>query len=311
MRIDCTRQPRQATCHVSANARDPIPEVADAIERFGAGDLDARAPGGSELARTFNRMAGRIRDRLRKAQDVLAAGQSELQAHQRQLGRAERLAALGALAARLAHELGTPLHSVAGHLDLMLADDGLSTALRERALVIAGEVDRLGALIRNHLKRLRSPQPEIEATDLSSLVGRIIDLMRPLLEVRSVSVELDLPPDADEPFFCDPRQIEQVVLNLVQNALDAMPQGGSLILRTMVTGSGRAISVADSGCGVAPEHLDRVFEPFFTTKGAGHGTGLGLPLCREIAHNHGGDIVLDSKPGMGTVVTLTLGTVPA
>ena len=77
------------TCHVSSNARDPISEVADAIERFGAGDLDAQARGGSELAQAFNRMAGRIRDRLGTAQDVLAAGQSELQAHQRQLGRAE------------------------------------------------------------------------------------------------------------------------------------------------------------------------------------------------------------------------------
>jgi signal transduction histidine kinase len=193
----------------------------------------------------------------------------------------------------------------------MLADDGLPAALRERALVVAGEVDRLGALIRNHLKRLRSPQPEIEATDLSALVEKIIDLMRPLLEVRSITVELDLSAGAAEPFRCDPRQVEQVVLNLVQNALDAMPQGGKLIVRTMVTEHGRAISVTDSGSGVAAEHLDRVFEPFFTTKGAGHGTGLGLPLCREIAHNHGGDIVLDSKPGMGTVVTLTLGVVPA
>jgi signal transduction histidine kinase len=296
---------------VTSSAGDPIPDVADAIERFGAGDLDARAPGDSELAQAFNRMAGRIRDRLRNAQEVLAAGQSELQAHQRRLGRAERLAALGALAARLAHELGTPLHSVAGHLDLLLSDDGLPEALRERALVIAGEVDRLGALIRTHLKRLRSPQPEIEATDLAALVNKIIDLMRPLLEVRCVAVELDLTPGSAEPYPCDPRQVEQVVLNLVQNALDAMPQGGNLILRTVVTEHGRAISVADTGSGVAAEHLDRVFEPFFTTKGAGHGTGLGLSLCREIAHNHGGDIVLDSKPGMGTVVTLTLGTVPA
>lgn len=296
---------------MNPSARDPLPEVAAAIERFGAGDLDARAAGDSELAQAFNRMAHRIRIRLEEAQEVLAAGQSELQAHQRQLGRAERLAALGALVARLAHELGTPLHSVAGHLDLMLSDGGLPEALRRRAMVIAGEVDRLGALIRNHLKRLRSPQPEIEPTDLSALVRRIIDLMRPLLEVRSVAVELDLPAVAAAPFECDPRQVEQVVMNLVQNALDAMPEGGTLILRTMVTEHGRAISVADSGSGVAPEHLDRVFEPFFTTKGAGHGTGLGLSLCREIAHAHGGDIVLDSKPGMGTVVTLTLGAVPA
>ena len=95
-------------------------------------------------------------------------------------------------------------------------------------------------------------------------------------------------------------------MNLIQNALDAMPEGGRLTVRTAATDGGLAISVGDDGAGIAEEHLDQVFEPFFTTKATGRGTGLGLFLCREIARKHGGDIALDSRPGLGTVVTMTL-----
>jgi len=242
---------------------------------------------------------------------ALATEQEDLLQLQQRLARAERLAALGAIVGQLAHELGTPLHSVAGHLDLMLSDPALPAAVRERAEIVAGEVDRLGALLRGYLRRLRAPGPRVAPTDVNAEARRIVRLLEPLLGRRSVAVELDLDPEAAAPFACDPRQIEQVILNLVHNALDAMPGGGRMVLRTAVTESGRAISVADDGRGIAPEALPRVFEPFFTTKAAGQGTGLGLSLCREIARGHGGDIVLDSRPGLGTVVTLTLAEPPA
>ncbi|MHC4939019.1 MAG: sensor histidine kinase [Planctomycetota bacterium] len=278
------------------------------MRRFADGDLSARANGDDEVAALFNRIAGQLRDRLSGLGEALAERQSELLIHQRRLARAERLAALGALVARLAHEVGTPLHSIAGHLDLMLADDCLPTSARDRAVVIAGEVDRLTALIRGHLRRLRAPDPELEKTDLSALIARILGVLAPVLDVRSIDVRFDPAPGASDPFRCDPRQVEQVVLNLVQNALDAMPAGGRLVIRLTRTNSGRAISVADSGSGVSPEIQSRVFEPFFSTKEAGQGTGLGLALCREIARSHGGDILLDSDPGIGTVVTLILGS---
>ncbi|MHC4409539.1 MAG: sensor histidine kinase [Planctomycetota bacterium] len=278
------------------------------MRRFADGDLSARAEGADECGELFNRIAGQFRARLTELNDALAERQSALLVHQRRLAGAERLAALGALVARLAHEVGTPLHSIAGHLDQMLADEQLPGAARDRVEIIGGEVDRLISLIRGHLRRLRAPDPELEETNLAALIARILGVMDPVLDVRSIEVRYDEAPGASEPFLCDPRQVEQVVLNLVQNALDAMPTGGTLVIRVSQTESGHAISVADSGSGVPAEIQDRVFEPFFSTKEAGQGTGLGLALCREIARGHGGDILLDSEPGIGTVVTLTLGS---
>ncbi|MHC4339926.1 MAG: sensor histidine kinase [Planctomycetota bacterium] len=242
-----------------------------------------------------------------ESEGISDAQQSELHALQRRLAKAERLAALGALTARMAHELGTPLHSIAGHLDLLLTETDVSDEIRERVEVIAGEVTRLETLIRSHLKRLRSPQPEPRQMDVNALVRRITRLMMPVFHARGVKLELDLASAASRPAPCDPDQLEQVLLNLVQNALDAMPDGGTLTVRTAAMDGGPAISVGDNGSGIEAEHLDRVFEPFFTTKATGKGTGLGLFLCQEIARKHGGDIVLDSEPGIGTVVTVTLG----
>jgi signal transduction histidine kinase len=237
---------------------------------------------------------------------VGANQQSELLTLQRRLARAERLSALGALTARIAHELGTPLHSVGGHLDILLNDPVLPAEAKARIEIISGEVARLESLIRSHLKRLRSPAPELAPTSVNDLTRRIILLMTPVFETRRIRVELDLSTAVGAPAACDPSQVEQVLMNLIQNALDAMPNGGRLSVRTATMDGGIAISVGDDGVGVAEEHLDQVFEPFFTTKATGRGTGLGLFLCREIARKHGGDIALDSKPGLGTVVTMTL-----
>jgi signal transduction histidine kinase len=229
---------------------------------------------------------------------------------QRRLAHAQRVAALGAVVGRLAHELGTPLHSIAGHVDMLLTDPRFPDDLRGRGQVVASEIRRLSTLIRGYLRRLRAPDPEHEDTDINVLVERTMRVMEPVLSGSAVVAETDLDPAAAEPFRCDPGHVQQAVVNLVQNALDAMPDGGRLMVRTAVTEGGRAISVCDTGRGVPAEHIDRVFEPFFSTKGVHGGSGLGLAICREIAHTHGGDILLDSDPDLGTVVTLTLATPP-
>ncbi len=225
---------------------------------------------------------------------------------QRKLAQAQRVAALGALVGRLAHELGTPLHSISGHLDLMLADPALPDDARRRTEIIADQVSRLSLLIRRYLRRLRGPEPEPTPTDIHALLVHVLDVLEPLLTKNEIQLELDIGAGSEAPIACDRDQLEQVFLNLVQNAIDAMPKGGTLVIRTDATGAGRAISVCDSGHGVSSRHMDHVFEPFFSTKGAGRGSGLGLAICREIAKAHGGDILLDSKPGIGTVVTLTI-----
>jgi two-component system NtrC family sensor kinase len=225
---------------------------------------------------------------------------------QRRLDGSKRTAALSALVARLAHELGTPLHSISGHLDLMLADEALGAGLRQRTEIISGEVQRLSVMIRRYLTRLRPPPPDPRPTDIPDLVRAVLLVLEPVLDARGVTLELDLGPADGAPLSCDRDQVEQVLLNLVQNALDAMPRGGRLVIRASATDDGHAISVCDSGTGIPADLHAHVFEPFFSTKARGRGSGLGLSVCREIARAHGGDILLDSQPGVGTIVTLTL-----
>ena len=235
-----------------------------------------------------------------------APSQRALLELERRQGRTQRAAALGALVARLAHELGTPLHSIAGHLDLMLEDEGTPARTRQRIEVVAGEVQRLSKLIRRYLEHLRAPAPAPRPVDLARLARDVTSCMEPLIRRAGVRIAFDVTPGAEAPFHCDRDQIEQVLVNLLKNALDAMPDGGDLTIRLDRGEGSRVLSVADTGTGIAPDVREHVFEPFFTTKGGGRGTGLGLAICREIARAHGGDIRLDSRPGVGTVVTLTL-----
>ncbi|MDA1194599.1 MAG: ATP-binding protein [Planctomycetota bacterium] len=225
---------------------------------------------------------------------------------QRRLAQSQRLAALGALVARLAHELGTPLHSIAGHVDLVLEDERLPEDARRRIDIIGGEVRRLSRLIRRYLEKLRTPAPAPAPTDVPGLVREVVGLLEPVIAGRGVDLTLDFEAGSERPIPCDREQVEQVVVNLVQNAIDAMPEGGDLAVRVGVAGRGLVISVCDSGHGIAPDIREHVFEPFFSTKEGGRGSGLGLAICREIARAHGGDVLLDSKAGMGTVVTLII-----
>lgn len=225
---------------------------------------------------------------------------------ERRLAETQKMAALGALVARLAHEIGTPLHSMGGHLDLLLADPGVGESARRRVEILSGEVSRLSMLIRRYLVRLRPPEPARRSTDLAALCRHVVDILEPSLESRGIELGIDVGGAGAAPVACDRHQIEQVLLNLVQNAVDAMPAGGLVTIRLDGSDEGRTISVADSGRGF-PEHLrDRIFEPFFTTKPPGRGSGLGLAICREVAQAHGGDIRFDSKAGVGTTVTLSI-----
>jgi signal transduction histidine kinase len=225
---------------------------------------------------------------------------------ERRLAQTQKVAALGALVARLAHEIGTPLHSMGGHLDLLMADPDVGTVARRRVEILSGEVDRLSKLIRRYLVRLQPPGPERRPTDLAALCRRVADLLEPSLAPRGIEIGVDVVGAGPQPVACDPDQIEQVLLNLVQNAVDAMPRGGLVTIRVDGTADGRTISVADSGRGVPKRLRDHVFEPFFTTKPPGKGSGLGLAICREVARAHGGDLRMDSKEGVGTTVTLSV-----
>lgn len=272
----------------------------------------ASTPSGSD--RSEDEQAGqRLRERIEKLETEIArhrsaAGerQSRLLQLQRRVSRSERLAALAALVGSLARDLGTPLHSIGGHLDLLSRDPGLSESARHRIEIAAGEVDRLCGMLREQLETLRTPSARPVPTDINECVTRVATLLEPSLAERGIGLTLDLDPDAAAPFLCDPAHIEQAVVNLLQNAMDALTAGGVLVLHTAATGAGRTLSVADSGAGMDAEVVAHASEPFFSTKEPGRATGLGLMICDDIAHAHGGELWIDSKPGMGTVVTLSL-----
>lgn len=216
-----------------------------------------------------------------------------------------RLAALGQLAAQLAHEIGTPLSSVSGHLQLALLQRDLTPALRERLDVSTREIARIGRIVRDYLDSTRSLEPERKPTSLGQVLKEAIEVSRGVDTKGRRLVALDI---SDEPagFVTDPGLLRQIIINLLSNALDAVERGGQVTLSARMEDSNVLIKVSDTGPGIAAEDLRRIFEPFYTTKGRGKGTGLGLAICRELAKALGGAISVESEPGKGSAFTIQL-----
>jgi len=246
------------------------------------------------MARHFNEMIARARERLFEMQ--------------RDLSHAERLALSGRIVAEVAHEIGTPLHSVMGHLELLREDlppRAVSETIERRLRVIESQLSRLREIIDRLLDSTRrSPQPVVPV-DVDGLVQETIELVRPALT--AARLELQVHSDTAPPRLCGKRsELQQVVLNLLTNALDATPPGGVIRVATRARGDEVEIEVADTGCGIPTPELKRIFDPFVTTKEPHRGTGLGLFICAQIVHDHGGRIDVASEPGHGSVFRVAL-----
>jgi signal transduction histidine kinase len=186
------------------------------------------------------------------------------------------------------------------------ADDPKQHALA----VIEQEAQRMGYLVANLLQFSRRNQPQITSVDVREELEQTLELIQYHLRNHRITVVRQFTPEVLL-VHADRQQLRQVFLNLLTNANDAMPQGGTLTLRVAAgtTPTGRPVvrvEVSDTGCGIAPEHLPQVMEPFFTTKAEGKGTGLGLPICRRIVQEHHGTLELTSVVGQGTTVHLVL-----
>ena len=224
---------------------------------------------------------------------------------QRQLGRAQRLATMGQLAATIAHEIGTPLNSVAVHLQLLARSPRLSDQDRQRLFTIDGQIRRLVETVQQRLALTRGEARRLEPTDLNELVRSVTDLMAPVLVAKRIACSFAI--DSVLPKVrVDGHQIQQVLLNLLTNAVDAMPAGGSLLVETAVVAGAVLLRVADSGPGIPPDARERIFEPFFTTKERGKGAGLGLPISRQIVETHGGTIQVADNPNGGATFEVRL-----
>jgi len=266
-----------------------------------------------QLAASFNRMSSELLAARREVTDWahtleerVAQKTSELQQAQEQMLRVERMVAIGKLAAVVAHEINNPLAGILTYAKLIRRwlERGITTEERKKEAcdsldLIASESRRCGELVKNLLMFSRKTPMNIEKNDLNSILERSLLLVQHKAEIQAVNVVTDLE-RALPAILCDAAQIEQVVLALILNALDAMPHGGNLWVSTRRLGPDVEIQVRDDGSGIPPEIMPRIFEPFTTTKEVGKGTGLGLAIAKGITERHGGRIELQSELGVGT-----------
>ena len=302
----------------------PLSVLAGSVEGVESGALDAAAIPGTgrrdeigTLARGLEAMLGRVRgfnrelqDRVEEATAGLARKNRELaelnellmEARRERSGQ-ERLAALGQLSGTIAHELGNPLNAISGHVQLLARDAGCPPAMRDQLRVIEGEVQRMTAIIRRFLDSSRALVPRPEPVQLDALVDEALSLNISAEARNRIQVRREVPVDLG-PASIDPSLVRHVLGNFISNAIDAMPAGGRLTVRARRAGDQLALSVTDTGAGIAPDTRKHIFEPFFTTKEAGKGTGLGLAISREIAGALHGRIEVESAPGAGATFTL-------
>ena len=225
--------------------------------------------------------------------------------HER-VARLNQLAEMGKLAAGLAHELKNPLSTLKLNLQLMEEDlaqlPGAQRSLT-RLSTLKKEADRLRQTLDDFLKFAGRIELRLESVSLNSLVEHLVDFIHPQAQASKVRVMTALSPE-DPHCMLDSNLMKQALLNLFLNAIQAMPQGGELIIRTMCEGGAVILYVSDTGVGIPPENLPHIFDAYFTTKKGG--TGLGLPTTRRIIEEHNGHISVTSEPGKGTSFRLDI-----
>lgn len=229
----------------------------------------------------------------------------ELNRRNKEMIEKEKVMALSHLVATLAHKMGTPLNSISGHLQLILAGNNIDYDTRNRLEIVKNELYRIEKIIRQAMDVLILNRQKVEPVNLKYLLSETIDFLLPSLHQDVESIEMSI--ESDTPLvYTDPDMLREVVMNLISNAGEAICGKGFI----KVSGGRRRdglwfVSVQDNGIGISSELKDKIFEPFFTTKHKGSASGLGLAICKEIARAMGGDIEVESIIGKGSIFTFT------
>ena len=333
----------------------PIGRIRDTMTRAGAGDFTARAKEVrpdeiGTVAAGLNDMLQRLQDFHEALQDRVDEATSELrvrndelvESYQRvfalreALARAEQLAAVGQMAASVAHQVGTPLNLISGYVQILQGEASDHPKTAERLAIVQEQIAKVASVVRTLLDHSRRPADRAPAA-IESLLSRVADVARPKLDASGIALTLDIAPGLP-PIWADSEQLELAMLNLITNSLDAMPHGGTLRIRatpisqadlkvstteTAVADTsvgpafrpagtaGVRIEITDTGTGIPKELLPRIFQPWVTTKPAGRGTGLGLSITHDVVQRHGGTIAVVSDHGRGTTFTIDLPSSPA
>ena len=253
------------------------------------------------LTGTLSDRERKRRRELQRATDQLSETNQQLQNSFQQLRRADRLSAVGQLAASLAHEIRNPLGSIEGAIDIVgrTADDDRR---REFLGIIKKETRRLNGLLTNLLDFARPRTPQIRQTHLDTIVRAVVDLTSHNAQQQNIELKLDIAPGLPQ-VECDSEQIIQVLLNVTLNAIQASPAGGQISISAHRRDSMILLRVGDEGGGIAEAELDKIFDPFYTTKEGG--TGLGLAISYQILTQHGGGIAVERNPDKGMTFTLS------
>ena len=244
-----------------------------------------------QVARDLDRSYAELKERT----DALQEAQSSLR-------RAAQLSTLGELSAGIAHEIRNPLGSIRATAQILADASTPEDKRREFSEILVKEVDRLNEVVHRFLDFARSRELELQAVDLNDLVTAVLDLCSH--EIGSAGIDVHTTLGDRARVKADPDQLRQALLNIIINAVQAMPAGGVLSASTRADGDVVRCDIRDTGSGIAEEHLDHLFDPFFTTKP--DGTGLGLAIAHRIANAAGGEIEVSSRPNAGSTFTLVL-----
>ncbi|RMF84759.1 MAG: HAMP domain-containing protein [Nitrospinota bacterium] len=291
----------------------PIRQLVNGVNAVAQGDYDHPITITAQdevgyLARRFEEMREALRQHithLAEEKHRLEMANKMIKETQEQLIQNEKLAAVGKLAAKVAHEVNNPLAIINTSMHLIHKTMSEQDPNKENIAIIEEEIKRIARIIRQLLDFAR-PSTEIRALRINEEIQHLIRFVERDLAEHKVKCRLDLAPNLPE-IRASRDHLKQVLLNLIKNAREAMPQGGVLSLQTAQAPGGVIIKVGDTGIGIPAEHLPHLFEPFFSTKkDSGEGMGLGLPVCRNIINNYGGTIEVESQPGQGTTFSIFL-----
>jgi two-component system NtrC family sensor kinase len=304
----------------------PVKKLTAGTERLAHGQLGYQLDIVSsdelgELAVSFNQMSRQLREAREETEAWAQMLEARVEEKTRELRHAheqvmqsEKMASIGKLAATVAHEINNPLSGILTYAKLLRKwldrggwDEQRRDEVRGSLELIESESRRCGEIVRNLLTFSRSAPMNLQWVDLNQVVDRCLRLIQHQTELNNVQLQSQLAEKLPQ-VQCDPAQIEQLLLALMMNAIDALPHGGNLWVRSRMVPevSSVQLEVEDDGVGIAEDVLPNLFEPFFTTKEKGHGVGLGLAISQGIAERHRGRIDVQSKVGQGTKFTVTL-----
>lgn len=313
---------------------NPIRILVNAMAQAEAGNLESQVRVHSQdelgkLVEQFNQMLRKIREgteriqhfneelqiKIQQATEELSLRYEELMRVNRQLSEtqlqlahSQRLAAAGQVTAAVAHRIGTPLHSILGHLHRVKRETSMDKR-EERLKIIEGQVQRVVHTIQEFLDFARKPSARMQPIQINKLLEEVLGLIMPVISLREITLKTRLEPGLPD-ILGDGSQLQEAFLNLLTNAMDAMPAGGEIGVTTGLDSRrpggqfGIFVTISDTGCGIPTADLSKIFEPFFTTKERSKGTGLGLSICREIIKAHRGEIQVSSRLEVGTTFTI-------